>query len=989
MNGRAVAAGVRLFLMACAMVAGALAYRDHSGPVFPWWKWLVELGAAWVLLILAVGERVGAGEPLWRRIVRWVSGLAAVGCAVQAAVLLPQPGRELACGLWIVGAIGAFFASRCTVLSATDVGIVLGPPPPVVPDSSRVWAARGAAMVLSVALVVAAIVVNPEHHLAGFVLWLAALAALPVAMVAGGRAGAETAVARVEDSGPEVSRPTVALALVLTILLALALRVPRLGDNPFVINPDEGRLGRYAEQMWSQGFPDAFDVGWNMFPNLSYMAMYLPVQLLGTSNANLRLSSALIGTLSLVPLFFWARRWWGGFAGLAAVLVLAINREHVLWSRLGFNNIHQVLVASLMLMTFARALQRRRGADWVWFGYATGLAFYVYHAAKIFPVLLVPVVLVLATGVRGFLRAHVRPVAVALLAFLIFVAPLGASMYRRWNQFYGGTSNRFDVHQLIDASNRGDLTQVRDYLYSHVAGCLFSLFSRDRTEAATFEPTAGTMFLVVAGWVLWRWRDPRHVVLISWIAGILVVGGMITDYPPAKTRMLGFLPLVAVLPAMLAGFARRWLCQLAPARGDYLAVPLLLVWAVPALALTWYDQFVLGPARTRGDQMSEICRTIESAPLPATVYLAGGGCEAESDLKLATNDCLVEARSDRRLVNLPEDAFVVPVPPDNVGTAVLLVDHVQQYGLVPLIRHYYPEAFDDLRTRREGWPVLHVYSLTETAVDRQRGLRATYSDGGRTRTFAMGDSRFVPPADAVFPVHAEWRGTVWIDRPGPRWFRSVGGVLRIDGRPAADTPLDLAAGWHAVRLTAELSDRSSRASLEWRLPESPQWQEVPRAFLHTHPQAHGLLGRYFAGGIDEDGAEPIAAAPSYTRLDAALSFDWIYANDVPPQAIPVEGSSTMEWHGSVTFPEGGRPALRIDASGPVRIYLDGVLVASVDKGGAARQPVDVELGERSGRVPILVRTARTTGDGAGCWKFRLLWRGAAGDWSAFADYLPD
>lgn len=972
------------------MAVGALAYRDHYAPVGVWWQWLVELGASWALLIVAAGEGNTSGEAAWRRGLRWASGAAAVACGAQGAALMSQPGRELAAGLWIVGAIGAFLASRWLPLCAADFRHVLGPTVPVAPGTVPVLAARAALVSLSVALVFAAVLVNPEHHFAGFALWVGALVVFPLAFLQRSPAGNEVSPDRGADFGPEVSGTTVALLLALIFCLALALRVPLLGENPFTINPDEGRLGRYAEGMWRNGFADAFDVGWNVFPNLSYMAMYLPVQLLGMSNANLRLSSAVIGTLSLLPLYFWVRRWWGSFVALVAVLVLAINREHVLWSRLGLNNIHQVLVASLMLLTFARALQTRRNQDWVWFGYATGLAFYVYHAAKIFPVLLVPVVVLLATGVRGFVRGHVRAVAVALLAFLVICAPLGVAMHRRWNQFYGGTSNRFDVQQLFDASERGDLAAVRGYLSSHVSGCLFSLFSRARTDVATFDPVTGTVFLVAVGWVLWRWRDPRHLVLITWTAGILVVGGMITDYPPAKTRMLGFLPVVAVLPALMAGLARRWLYRLFPARGDLLGVPLVLAWAVPALALTWHDLFVLGARKYRGDQMSEICRSVESVRLPATVYMAGGGCDAESELRIAMHDCMVADDPGRRLVNLSEDALVVPIPPDNAGNAVILVDHAQQYGLVPLIRHYHPDAFDDLRTQREGWSVLHVFSLSDTAVERMRGLRATFLDGGGTRTTLAGDSRFAAPANAVFPVTAVWRGIVWIDRPGARSFRSVGGAPRVDGKPvASDRPVELAAGWHAVELTAELRDRGSRASLEWRLPEWPDWQEIPRSFLHTHPDAHGLLGRYFAGGIEGAGAQPIPTTPQYARLDGALSFDWIYAYDQRPQALLADGSSTMEWSGSVVLPEGGGQAFRVEASGPVQVFLDGASVASIAKGAAAQRAVDVELGERTGRVPILVRTVRSAAEAQGCWKFRLLWRGPAGDWSVFADYRPD
>jgi hypothetical protein len=130
-------------------------------------------------------------------------------------------------------------------------------------------------------------------------------------------------------------------------------------------------------------------------------------------------------------------------------------------------------------------------------------------------------------------------------------------------------------------------------------------------------------------------------------------------------------------------------------------------------------------------------------------------------------------------------------------------------------------------------------------------------------------------------------------------------------------------------------------------------------------------------------------APDYARIETVLSFDWYTElDDRPPEPFAAR-LSTMEWVGSVDLPEAGVHGLRLVATTPAQVFLDGVLVASVE-GALEGQTVETEVVGNGDRVPIVVRTVR---DGRGgdwrFWKLQLLWRGAAGEWTAFARYhLP-
>jgi len=221
--------------------------------------------------------------------------------------------------------------------------------------------------------------------------------------------------------------------------------------------------------------------------------------------------------------------------------------------------------------------------------------------------------------------------------------------------------------------------------------------------------------------------------------------------------------------------------------------------------------------------------------------------------------------------------------------------------------------------------------------------------------------------------------------PGDYAFTSHGGTLRIDGKAVASTaPANFPAGWHAIELAATLRSNSERIALEWKPPNTTEWTRIPRASLHTHPEIHGLLGRYFDRAIAAPTAAPIDGTPLYTRIDTVLSFFHDELDDRPPSPFAAS-PSTMEWAGTLDVPE-GEPAIRLEATTSAQVFINGKLVLSA-QGKRDGEQVQAELAGLSGRVPIVVRNLRPADDWRN-WKLRLLWREPGGGWTAFARYYP-
>lgn len=966
-----LARAVRLLLCAAAVIAATLAYRRHLDPNAPWpsWAWPLALGVGLLIAALWNGEPPSGGRLRW--LARLAGAAVAIGGGWWGAQLAPQPGRELEAAVAIAAALSGFLVFRWAPFAATDVAALLGERRGV---SAPAWRVAILAVV-ALGAGAAAAVVNPDRHLMGFALWLLSLVSFAAAFWSPPLPDPPTAWQY--EAGPQVPGATERMGLLLILASALALRATVLESVPPWINPDEGRLGRYAERMWATGFPNAFGLGWNGFPHLSYMAHYAWVQALGTSNPHLRLSAATFGVLSLLPMFYWARLWWGNVVALLATFLLAVNQIHLIWSRIAFNNMQQVLVAALILLCFARVLRRGRALDWVWLGFAAGLAFHTYHAAKLLPLLLVPIGLLLAIGVRGFVGRCLPGFAVGAVAFVLCLGPLIRTTVEGWSFFWLSTSNRVDLHQLVDAWRAGNAPMVRNYVGAHVGSTLFAFTNVPTPAEAYLSVFTAVPFALGIGWMLWRWRDPRHLTVLAWIAGILVIGGMITDYPPATTRMLGFFPAVCVVPAVVAGRLRGLLC--AWRGGAAVFAALAALWLAAVAHASWHHVFVASPPLQRGQLMGEICRVMRNAPLPSTLYMVGGDLEAE--LRVVHNDCMLAEEPLRRLVNLPVDAAVVPLPPDHSGTAVILVAH-QQRELVPLIAAAYPEARHEVVHDRAGVAALQVFELSPRTIAVHRGLRAEYRTASGYALSEQAVTELAPPPGGAFPVLAQWRGRLFVPQPGDHAFRTAAAELRIGGRwVAGETPLRLAAGWNTIELAHEFAAATDPPlSLEWK--RDGAWVAVAAAYLNDQSSG-ALLGRYFARAVDSADAGPLDESADYESIEPALSFRYRAQSDDDPTPPFAARPSTMEWSGSVDF--AGRPRrLRVETTTPARVFLDGERIVDLPSGGE----VTVDLSPPAGRVPFLVRTVRPAEDDWRYWALRVLWQEPGRDWSATAGYAP-
>ncbi len=961
-----------------ALIAGAFAFRDHAFP--PWWRWIADLGVGWVLLVAALAERHEAEESPWRRRLRFAAGVVAVAAGAVALRTGPDPAHVVAAIVATVTTLSAFIVARWVPFSHQEIDELTGAggDTAVAGSPRQLW--RFALVGFAVAVSAIAIRWDGSNHLAAFLLWLASLALFAIAWWSEGAPGTPATAPWVATGGPPVSRTAEVMGLLWILTIAAMLRFVELDSVPHIIDLDDSLIGRHAENIWRHGFPDPFGVGWNTYSNLSFMVHYIPIQLFGMSHVNLRAASAALGLLSLIPMFFWVRRWWGNIVALLAVLILALNVEHIRFSRVGFNVIQILPVATLTLAAFARVLASGRRIDWVWLGYAMGLGFHTYHPAKNYPAWLAGAALLFAIGMPGFLRRYLTGALIGAGAYLMMTAPVIVSNYGHWSAWSADNSGRVDIQELTAAYHANDGIRMQQYLNGHF-GDEVRRFIDEPAIVTLLSPAMSVPFLLGIGWLLWRWRDPRNLVSLVWLGGILFITAFTIE--PRFQRLVGFLPIVALIPALVAGHARRLLHRCWPRHADVIVVPALLVWLSADSYHAWYAEFLYrGSLR---HPTSGVCRIMQRVASPVTFYAAGVAGDESPDM--AANICMIADDPERRIVNLSAEADIVPIPPAHRGTAVLLVFPPFE-EVTELIHQYYPEVQPQTYLLDDNRVGITAFILPPAQISAHWGFRVSFQSETRSWVSPVPLNVIQVPSAATFPVRATARGLVWIARTGAYGFRGRGASsVAVDGQPLREgATVMLAHGWHGLMLETTLNRPPDHVLAEWQGPDQKDWEQIPVGFLHAYPEVHGLLGRYFSRQLPAAGATPIDSPPDASALATTLSFDWFVPNDAPPPPPFAARPSTMEWVGTVDLPDRQERGLRLFASTPTEVFIDGKRVLQTGESDG-RDPVETTI-SGSGTLPILVRTVRRADDPHARWTLRLLWQAPGGSWNTFAAYQP-
>lgn len=350
--------------------------------------------------------------------------------------------------------------------------------------------------------------------------------------------------------------------LVAILVLALAVRVWNLESSVFMGIDEHGPMETVNQVRTNVAalLVPFWDVaGWS---KTFGVVQSIGVTLLGATWTGLRIASVLVGTLTVLALFFLANNLFGRRVALLAALWLATFPPHIHFSRLAMPNIADPLFGLLALGFLTRGWNQSRFSDFVWAGIALGLVHYFYEGGR----LLFSLLILLVGGYLFFFRrsspmiadektiSHNWPtrrnglITMALVAILM-TAPVYYTLYA--NSF--STTARLSQTNVLTAYTETLQNDPVAFVARYLAPPFLHYVSLpDQSnlyyggEYGLILPLFVPFFLISVVYAIWHWKQPGWLMLLVWMIG-MALGNSLIQQSVFSARYIAVLPALALM----------------------------------------------------------------------------------------------------------------------------------------------------------------------------------------------------------------------------------------------------------------------------------------------------------------------------------------------------------------------------------------------------------------------------------------------------------
>lgn len=285
-------------------------------------------------------------------------------------------------------------------------------------------------------------------------------------------------------------------------------------------------------------------------------------RLFGLTHTTIKISSALVGLLTLPVIYLLGKELFNREVGLYAAFFLSVSHWHVILSRTGLRSCTVPLMLSLVWYFLLRGLKTGRRWFYALAGFFLGLGLYSYNAFMIVPLM---VVLMLLLGFligrgRTLLANWYNVVILVLVALYLFI-PLARYAYDE-PQSYGYraatrvTSMEKSLPQdmlVTFSSNMRKSLLMFNYVGDHVAIANLPGYR----ELGFF---AAVLFVLGLAYLLWHWQRGHNATVIISLVVMLLPSALALAFPnevPNAWRATGAIPAAILAAAVALALVRR------------------------------------------------------------------------------------------------------------------------------------------------------------------------------------------------------------------------------------------------------------------------------------------------------------------------------------------------------------------------------------------------------------------------------------------------
>ena len=372
----------------------------------------------------------------------------------------------------------------------------------------------------------------------------------------------------------------------------MLLRTVAIESYPIALHNDE--MNCLLEARGFLGSDTAlFNVGWFNCPNLGFFLTSLWIRALGPTLLALRLSSALLGLLSLVAVYLVVRRLFGVRPAMLLLILTTPFHWHLHFSRTGFHYMQAASLTAVAILLFVVATDRRSPVLFGCAGVAAGIAWQTYYAAWLLPFILAAWALARLLSDRTQGKTAVLGFCLSMIFLITTTAPLLAYYAERP---HGATARTKGVYIFSDynrqhvSSTYGTSEPLQ--LLAMNAGRLGRLLVGGAGDTSVqyglqgrfIDPYLLPLFLAGMLYAVGLIRTPGGQLLWIWFLGTIIAGGLLTIDAPFSPRLVGITPIILLFPVLLVDRILR-LREIADRR--WLEVTAVAVFGLVMVLSTW------------------------------------------------------------------------------------------------------------------------------------------------------------------------------------------------------------------------------------------------------------------------------------------------------------------------------------------------------------------------------------------------------------------
>jgi DNA-binding beta-propeller fold protein YncE len=801
------------------------------------------------------------------------------------------------------------------------------------------WAIGLAVVALLLGLGALALLWRDLQSRAGFWLWLVSWPLFIVAAFGerrGPTSASPAAAPTVSASRPGLARGWEWGLFALIVLVAFIVRVWSLHTIPNGCQSDECNNALDALK-WLRGAPYTPYVGTNQGQaTLFTYIIALSFKVLGPTVANMRLVSAIMGTLTVVMLYLVARALFGPRVALVTSGLLVAGRWHVTFSRIVYELIMVPLVELLLVFFLIRALKGGRRRDWALAGVSLSLGLNTYTAFRVVPFavavfLLYWLAMTLWGKVaeeRGRLRRDLEGIGVMAMGMFLSLIPLGVYIVQNWRGF----TTRINQMSITNDIQRAGGSWApfwtglrKTLLIFHYQGDWAAL--NNLPNAPLLDAVVGILFVLGLAYAIRYIRYPLPFLAVSSfvIVGSAAYLSTVAEAPTAR-RTIGLLPIIYLLAGLVVFQVWRAFDEAWRGRGERVfgAVMAAVVGLVGLHNVNvYFNVQAKDPAVwiAFSGHHAAVGEYLRDLPPEAKVYLSPA-FEGHSAVLFISNF------RPYTVLNIGQH---VPLREDPGGDAIYLVEEVDR-PFLDLFRQVYPQGVMEEHRDPYGRILFITYRVPREAVAATRGLTAAYWAGAEAqgdpalqRREASLDGQWDAQPLLPPPFAARWEGSLYIPAYG-RYVLTLTAsgtasatlslndeaVLSAEGG-SAEVTRTLAIGFHALSLEYRSGAAPGVLRLEWRGPAGEGLVPAANFFAPLPAARYGLVGYYYPNA---DWQGP----PALVQRDAYIA---------PNNPLPEPYS--IAWRGKVAAPRAGQYVFGTRSDDGSFVFVNGQMV--VDNGG--------------------------------------------------------